>query len=338
VTCHVLGRITSLVGRLEDFSEDMKKELENKCRVKTTQISLFRFTETLGSKSITLDFPAPVKAHNHKTRIARKSSYIEVEAPLADATSWKSFPSFVYPTFLWSGTPLAWNISYLNLDRLPVIDVAKKGELQWLITHTSGMFNTRERAQRNASVVAGSKIDVLMAFKESLFTIFMVFTGLQGQQTLLFSLNHTTAEGVHVLIFISSLRMDLANHTVVLDAAVLPLTYEVAPRIGSFLAALSKLNIGHIKVDSEEINLWKQALPALVERCRTWEHLADCEYLPESSIPLSVENGQRVVCSCGNGRFPPDFILGVPQWSTVAKYFVRAAVSMLSDPLFGATL
>jgi hypothetical protein len=91
--------------------------------------------------------------------------------------------------------------------------------------------------------------------------------------------------------------MDLANHTVVLDAAVLPLTHEVVSRIGSFLAALLKLNICHIKVDSEELNLWKQVLPTLVERCPTWEHRADCEYLRESGIPLSVENGQRVVCS-----------------------------------------
>ena len=321
------GRIESLVGRLEDLSEDMKKELQRGCKVKTVQISPFRFTETLGSKPITLDFPAPVEALKHKTRIARKSFYIEVEAPLADATSWESFPSFVYPTFLWSGTPLAWNSSYLNLDRLPIIDTAKKSELQWLNTHAFGMFNTRERAQRDKPTVAGSKTDVRLAFRESLFTMFITFAALQGQQTRLFSLNHTTAGGVHVLIFISNLRIDLANHTVVLDAAVLPLTHEIVSRISSFIAVLTSLNICHIKVDSEELNLWKQALPALVERCRTWEHQAGCEYLPESSIPLSMEEGQSVVCSCGNGRFPPDFIPGVPQWSTVSKYFVRAAVS-----------
>lgn len=321
------GRIASLIGRLEDLSEDMKKELQNGCKVQTVQTSPFCFMETLGSKLIALEFPAPVKALNHKTRIARKSFYLEIEAPLADATSWKSFPSFVYPTFLWSGTPSAWNSSYLNLDRLPVIDIAKKSELQWLHTHVSGMFNTRERAQRDKSVVMGSKTDVRMAFKESLFTMFMGFTALQSQQTRLFSLNHTTAGGVHVLIFISNLRMDLANHTVVLDAAVLPLTHEVVSRIGPFLAGISKLSICHIKVDSEELNLWKQVLPALVERCRTWEHQAGCDYLPKGNIPLSVENGQRIVCSCGNGRFPPDLILGVPQWSTVSKYFVRAAVS-----------
>lgn len=320
------GRIASLVGRLENLSENTKKELKNGCKVQTVQISPFRFTETLGSESITLDFPAPVKAFEHKTRIARKSFYVEVEAPLADTTSWKSFPLFLYPTFLWRGTPSAWNISYLNLDRLPVIDAAKKNELQWLTTHTSGMFNTRERAQRDETAVAGSKKDARVAFKESLFTMFMGFTGLQGRQTRLFSLNNTASEGVHVLIFISSLRMDLANQSVVLDAAVLPLTYKVVSRIDRFLAALSKLHICHIKVDSDELNLWKQSLPALVERCRTWEHQVDCEYL-ESSIPLSVENGQQVICSCGNGRFPSGFIPGVPQWSTVSKYFVRAAVS-----------
>ncbi|RMZ67763.1 MYND finger [Pyrenophora seminiperda CCB06] len=173
------GKIASLVVRLETLSEDMKKALKNGCSVETEQMSPVRFMATLGSKPITLDFPAPVTALNHKTRVARKSFYIE----------------------------------------------------------------------------------------------------------------------------------------------------------------LQEANMCHITVDSEELNLWKQALPALVERCRTWKHQADCEYSRNSNIPLSMEEGQRVFCSCGNGRFPPDFIKGVPQWSKVSKYFVRAAVSLcfqtpFSEPLF----
>jgi hypothetical protein len=184
------GRIASLIGHLEVLSAEINAALQSGCKVETLQTSPLAFTETLGSKPwrITLDFPVPVPALKQKTRIARKSSYIEVEAPLADATSWRFFPSFIYPTFLGSGTPTAWNTPYLNLERLPIIDTAKKKELQWLITHMSGMFNIRERALKAKSVLADSEKDIRMDFKDSLSSMFMTFTSLQDQHTRLFAL------------------------------------------------------------------------------------------------------------------------------------------------------
>lgn len=83
----------------------------------------------------------------------------------------------------------------------------------------------------------------------------------------------------------------------------------------------------NIKVDDDESRLWKEMLPALVERCRQWEHRPSCEYKAKAQIPLSVENGQTPLCSCGNRRFPPRFISGIPKWDLVSKYAVRAAIS-----------
>ena len=40
-----------------------------------------------------------------------------------------------------------------------------------------------------------------------------------------------------------------------------------------------------------------------------------------------MENGEAVLCSCGNGQLPANFITGMPQWDSVSKYFVRAAVA-----------
>jgi hypothetical protein len=157
--------------------------------------------------------------------------------------------------------------------------------------------------------------------------MFMQFSGLQGQYSRVFGINHPTGGGVHILIFVSCLRLDGANRTVVLDTAVLPLTNRLMPQIHQFLAALSSKGFCNIKVDEAELKLWKQIIPALVERCRQWQHRPSCEYWTKSQIPLSLENGQTPLCSCGNGNLPAKFIPDIPQWNTVAKYAIRAAIS-----------
>lgn len=326
---HGTARIVCLTARLDILPEDLKSALKSGGKVETLQTTPCAFIVTVGPKALQLafEFPTPVVRMKSKTRIARKSSYIEVEAPLASATDCKLFSSFVYPVSLELGTPAVWNMPYSNLECLPVINTSAQAELQWLITHASSMFTSREREVRDQPTSSNSKKDVLVSFKDSLFSLLMHFTGLQGQPARLFALNSPTGGGVHVLIFVSSLKLDVASHTVVLDSAVLPLTHKLMPRLHSFLAVFSALKFYNIKVDADELRLWREILPAMVERSRTWEHRADCEYLTESRIPLSVENGQAVLCSCGNGQLPTEFITGVPQWGSVSKHFTRAALS-----------
>ena len=166
----------------------------------------------------------------------------------------------------------------------------------------------------------------------------MHFTGLQGQKSHIATLNNPGGGGVHVIILISRLRLDLSNRTVVFDYAVLPLTNQLMPRLGPFLGAFSSQTIGHIKVDANELQMWTQNLPAMVERCRSWPHQATCEYRIQSRIPRSTENGQPVICSCGNGKMPANFINGVPLWGTVSRHFVRAAISLCFSTAFSEQL
>jgi len=334
------AKLTTLICRLQILSDDLQKALQSGGAVQTTQRSPSIFLETVGPKSIPIafHFPAPVVRMKSKTRIARKSLYIEVEAPLADATIWKSFPAHLYPVFLARHTPLIWNLSRLNLDCLPIIDISKKAEIQWLNVHAGGMFNTRERQLRTQPTSTSVESDVRFAFRDSLFSLFMHFTGLQGQKSDFATLNNPTGGGVHVIILISSVKLDLSNCTVVLDCAVLPLTNRLMPQLGPFLRAFSSRKICHIKVDADELQLWKQNLPAMVERCRSWPHLARCEYRSQSCIPLSTENGQPVVCSCGSGKMPANFITGFPHWESVSRYFVRAAISLCFSTAFSEEL
>jgi hypothetical protein len=155
----------------------------------------------------------------------------------------------------------------------------------------------------------------------------MHFSGLQGQQARVFGINNPDHGGVHILVFVSCLRLDLANHTVVLDAAILPLHNPLMPKIQPFLENLTEIGLCSVVADSDELRLWKEIVPAWVERCRQWEHRSSCAYLSKSKIPLSVELGQNPICSCWEGALPPSYTFDLPRWDLAAKYAVRAAIS-----------
>ena len=99
------------------------------------------------------------------------------------------------------------------------------------------------------------------------------------------------------------------------------------PKLDTFFVELTKMGICTIKVDDDELKLWKQILPAWVERCRQWDHRPSCQYLTASKIPLSLEFGRNPLCSCGEGKLPSGHILGIARWDLAAKYAVRAAIS-----------
>jgi hypothetical protein len=325
------GKIVSLIGRLEILSDNVKSILQGGGQVEAIQTSPCNFAVLVGTGKnafrISLNFPAPVLRQHQKIRIARKSSYIEIDAPLAGGMDFNLFPEFMYSVFLEMGKPTLWNMTRLNLECLPIIDCSTPMELQWLNTHIAGMFTSRERALRDKSTRTTSASDIRVAYKDGLFSMFMHFTGLQGQRMRLFGLNNPTGGGIHVLIIVSCLRLDITNATTILDAAVLTLTDKLMPQLHSFLAGIVGKKLCSILVDASELRLWKHVLPAMIERCRTWEHRTSCEYVTESRIPISVENGQTSYCSCGNGKLPAGFITGVPNWGTVSNYFVRAAIS-----------
>lgn len=73
-------------------------------------------------------------------------------------------------------------------------------------------------------------------------------------------------------MFVSAVRLDGAGASIVLDAAVLPLTAELLGNgeLDDLLAALKTLEPGHsLAVSEAKLVLWKKLLPALAERCRT---------------------------------------------------------------------
>lgn len=335
------GRLVTVAGRLDIDSEKHRAVLKEGASVKVGNPTPCHLTATLGQEQpLDLFFPVPVLATNQKTRIARKSSYVEIIAQVATTSSTAEFPtSFVYPLYLTGSkkVPLAWSMPHLDLKKQPALSTRQLSKIEWLNTHLSMQMSSRERAIRdNKSLPRSTGEQVRLDFKEGLFSILVQFAGLQGTKSAAFGISVPENGGINILVFPNKLRIDLATRTVVLDCAVLPLHTDIMTKLTNFLGGLQLLGVTQIKVDEAELSMWKQVLPAWVERCRTgWNHGDGCEYRATGKIPLTDQHDdEQWLCSCGQGLFPEDFTLpGVPGWTSVGrKYSTRAAIS----PVFWA--
>ncbi|KAI0450370.1 hypothetical protein F5B21DRAFT_491381 [Xylaria acuta] len=323
------GRIVAFAGRLNITAEDRKLALKNGCQVERSTVSPCEVAIRLGRTApLTLSFPVFIIETSQKLKIARKSSYVEVIAQVAGPSEWMKYSHYMYPIHLEHGKPINRNVPYLELRTCPIINIGQRNKLNWLTPHLSLMMSARERMLREQKGLARSDGEQLrLDFKESLFSIYAHFSGLQGKRHHMFGLNNASNGGIHIVILASNLRINLADRAAVLDCAVLPLHDAVMPDVRNFLPNISSQGIVKVHVNDAELQLWRRVLPAYVERCRAWNHRADCEYQKSDKIPLSIENNKNFLCTCGNGNFPPNFIGNVPHWKALAKHAVRAAIS-----------
>lgn len=329
-------KATTLVARQNLRSKQAMKLLADKVPIAIKQSGPFTLNVVFLTQEdaliYTLQYPAPVTTIGIKSRVARTTGYIEVIAPFATHEDNVDLSNSIFPAMLSSkSVPVPLNLPQVNLDSLPALDLSDEAAIKWIITLTSFQFSSRERVERaKADEQTGMTQSSRINFKESLFSMFMAATGLQGGQTGLFVLNQPGGEGVHMIILVSAVRLDPSANSVVLDAAVIPLTATMIkdPEIEDFLLLLRTLEICSLDVDEEELKVWKTVLPALSERCRTWEHLPSCEYKKVgATVPLSQKLGEAVLCSCGKGKIPEAF-LGLPGWKEAAsKHAVRVGIS-----------
>jgi hypothetical protein len=333
--------IRGITGRFNIISDQGKKLLADKAPIEVHQTSPFTLAITIGKDipqalTLPLTFPAPILQTGSKIRIARKSSYIEISAPLAHpSTNPPILDPYLLPTTLPREPPfrpVTLNTPHLSLPTLPILSLADRARPRFLTTLTSLMFSTRERRAREEAAAASSP---RLGFKESLFPLFMLSAGLQGGQTGLFALSQPGRGGVHVLILVGALRLDAAHGSVVLDAAVLPLTRALVDSraVEGFLLVLRELECCTLTVDDGELGVWKTVLPGMVERCREWEHGPGCEYVEAGRVPVGLGEGERVLCGCGEGKLPREFER-LPEWETAARFATRVAIS----PVYASAL
>lgn len=274
--------------------------------------------------------PFPVNGALPKTRIARKSSWIEVILPVAPALSLGGYSSNPFPLVFDRSQLLTWGIPRIKLDQQP--QIPNSGDFAWLSGHMGLALSERERTL-NALDEDNRPPNGLLGLKESINAIFQSFVGMNrnyGKITnFQLTCNHKGGDS-DTILFASGLRHDRDSGSIVMDAYVMPLTRARITKVLPALQNYVKAQPLSITMSAEESELWKQLLPALAERCRhTWIHGDSCEYRVQTRIPLSTTHGENPLCSCGEGR-SIDAFPKRSECKPFAKYVTRIAISPIS--------
>lgn len=182
----------------------------------------------------------------------------------------------------------------------------------------------RELALRKGDV----RTDTLTNVKATIHSILVSATGVRQPRSQIFGLS---VEGnIDTVIFVPTLRFDLASHTLVTDAYVLPLNEDRLRKVEKTLGSI-RGDLLRVELWGDEVAAWKRLLPALAERCRTWDHGPNCEFLAKKSIPLSLEHENDPLCSCGKGKDVGEAFTKERKWASAIPFVTRIALG----PIFG---
>ncbi|KAI6007541.1 hypothetical protein F5J12DRAFT_79382 [Pisolithus orientalis] len=326
--------IQSLTAHVDVVDPAGQASLSSGCTVTVEQVSLNKAKLCVDQYQHIISFPLPIDATNAKLRIARRSKYVEVVAPMTLTLNVKGESNVAgnFRTTFDCGVPTLWSMHRMNLDRCPSFKPSRSHKaFDWLGPHVGLMFSQRERIARNRNTFPGSTTpDTMMNLKDSLHTLLISATGLQGPIHTEFALWSPVENESYATILVTDVRLDIGSHTVVADSWIIPGSNDIQDKLKREITQVLS-----IKTDAHESEAWRHLLPLLIERCRTWKHKPSCEYLVHDSIPLypgAGSNPKKVPwCSCGMGIGTK--VLRERYGSVSAKYATRAAIS----PLFAVS-
>ena len=182
----------------------------------------------------------------------------------------------------------------------------------------------RERVLHDQDI----RTDTLTNVKTTIHAILVSSAGVQQHKSRIFGLS---VEGnTDTVIFVPTLRFDLASHTLVADAYVLPLNVRRLWKVEKTLTAITG-EIMTVNLWGDEVASWKRLMPTLAERCRTWKHGPNCEYLAKKTIPLTLEHENDPLCSCGQGKDISVAFMKKKKWESARPFVTRIAIG----PIFG---
>ncbi|KAF9476993.1 hypothetical protein BDN70DRAFT_838420 [Pholiota conissans] len=299
-------RATHLIVRKDITDPIAARLLASGSEVSVSPVADSILRVAFGSHSYRFVYPFAVQVKQLKTRIARKSSYIEIEAPIRqDFSDFRNLSLNPFPVSYDNKQINLLNIHYLNLDILPVLSLpGKEKDLQWVSVHSGMMFSPAEK-EAQQRIIQGER-NALVNLKETIGHIVLNYAGLQlvtpkGWSNI-FSLKDPHPGSAHALLFVNAMKFDLASHTVVVEACVVPLFDGIMDKLSPALRRLDKQHFIKIITHEEEKRAWKLLLPVLAERCRTWKHTTTCEYRTRG-VPASTEGSDySPLCSCGKGK------------------------------------
>ncbi|KAF4619422.1 hypothetical protein D9613_004854 [Agrocybe pediades] len=299
------AKFITLTVRKEIIGETAVRSLSSGAVVRTTPVTDYSVLVAFDGFEEIAVFPFPICAGRVKIRIARKSSYIEIEAPIRPHFKDSLDVSLnMFPVACQAGNINLLNIPYVNLDRLPALRLPMAKDLtRAMQIHVMSSLTAYERKVIDFSeqVVPGPFIDL----KRSIAGMVLEYSDLQergvGEQVFGLCYPGLGPFGCYALLFINEAVIDVGSHSIVLDACVVS-TYECLLLSDSqkMRVLLHGMNQAMVLTSKAEAYAWFSLLPVLAERCRMWKHLPSCEYRKMDNPPMP--NPSRPLCSCGKGK------------------------------------
>ena len=148
-------KVALLTGRANIQDPKAKAALANGATVSVNQISI-------GDNLQNIVYPFPINSTDSRSRISRKSSYVEVSGHIGffriDLSNITQIDVIIsgrleklgmslkpFPVIQQDKTLSLWNIHYLDLGRLPVLDLSSSNRLSFLPIHLNMSYADRER-------------------------------------------------------------------------------------------------------------------------------------------------------------------------------------------------
>ncbi|KAF9528002.1 hypothetical protein CPB83DRAFT_894720 [Crepidotus variabilis] len=277
-----------------------------------------------------LVYPLPIQTQKTVTRVARKSLYVSAYIRSDFENILGTYPSMnLFPI---SRTPTSFNLQnvhYLNLDMLPLLRLHfthTDEKFPWLLDHLQRMCSMTEQLHFFNKPPTARAQSTLAFFKFNLTHLISCLSGAVPEKVKNMMLISSPTTGPRYAIFLNGLRLDITGQTVTLDTCVVHLTRELASLVESRVEPelLRLPNI--VATIDQELLVWRQALPAFAERCRTWAHGPFCEYR-EFGIPVSADDDCEIspLCSCGLGKNLDKFG-SLQEWEDLRPLATRVAI------------
>ncbi|KDN36983.1 hypothetical protein RSAG8_10436, partial [Rhizoctonia solani AG-8 WAC10335] len=318
--CHAiitenLGQsVTSWLARFTVQALEERLALLQGATVAAKQIGPCTMELKIGSYTHPLLYCYPIQGKEPRIRIARKSGYVEVIVPI-------SAPS----------DPSGYFMNPFPISTM--VDTAIPSKLYWVEHLCKHQLSAPEKSIRDGGEVTRQQaIHARANFKSSIHSLAKHYLGENVQQSRVITLYDKDKDRSYAMLFIGGIRMDLASMTIAFDTAVVPMTND-EKLLNSLLGLLQIENpdsVVRILTDTYETIAWKKALPAFVERCRSWTHKPACEYRTQARVPLSVDFNKKFLCSCGQGVG-----FNAPQWDVPGwQGFIPSATRAAICPIF----
>lgn len=313
------------IGVTNDFAPDSEEDcaLKSGGLVEVSQISPCVLAVSIGELKNTskFAFPFPIDGTACKLRIARKSSWIEIKAPPSHALQPGGFNLNPFPVIGQGSGSLAWGMGRVDPDLQPSVKIsASTGEFLRPLSNMAMSEGEMVQVKGNQSP---ESIPPMIQLKAMIGHMFVACTGLDsdapGIKVQLITLSHD--KDYKCLVVVNSLRHDRDTGSVFLDAFLIVTTPDLVKR-KSFQGLLNgKGNQMCLSMSPREeaMEMWRRLVPALAERCRSWEHAEDCKRNTEADVTF--------LCDCGLGK---DAAKMPRSYKDVAEYATRIAIPVLS--------